>query len=302
MSPRAAGRAEPGHSELMATARTTLSPSLRDPQLFYPSLGHQDALERLRHSAVPGSLVVVSGEEGIGKSLLLSVLLDALSLSIAPLVVNDPAAIRPDTRFLRSLIELTNGAARGRTGLELTSEFMERVRGIKSQGRMVSILVDDAHRLSSSQLEILRTLLSSASASHPVNMVLFGEPELLDKIGRKRHLAGRVTMHHALNPLNPDDALAMLNHRLNDAGIGDAALLFTAGALESLYTLSRGNPGSMFTLADRAFAAALLTNRIQVDAQLLQHAAEGLFDADHQIRLPFGEEPMAGGTQPLTSS
>ena len=120
----AAGRAEQGDVGLMATAKAIVSPSIHDPRLFYPSLGHQDALERLRYRAIPGSLIVVSGDEGIGKSLLLAVLLDTLSGSVAPMVVNDPSQDRPDTRFLRSLIELADGSPFGRTGLVLTSELM----------------------------------------------------------------------------------------------------------------------------------------------------------------------------------
>jgi type II secretory pathway predicted ATPase ExeA len=229
------------------------------------------------------------------------VLLDTLSAPVTPVVIDDPARIRPDTRFLRSLVELTGGAPHGRTGLELTAEFMDRVAAVQNEGRMVSILVDDAHRLSSSQLEILRTLLSSAGPSHPVNVVLFGEPDLVDKIGRKRRLADRLTMHHTLNPLNRDDALAMLDHRLNHAGIDPATRLFTTGALEMLYTRSRGNPGSMFTLAGRALAAADAGGHRQIDTPQLQEIAGPRAGADRQIRLPFGEDALTGDTQPAGS-
>ncbi|CAN5731889.1 N/A [soil metagenome] len=300
MSPRAAGRAVPGPLDLLAAARAIVSPSINDPRLFYSSLGHQDALERLRYSAIPGSLTVVSGEEGIGKSLLLAVLLDTLSTTIAPVVVNDPDQVRPDTRFLRSLVELAGGTTRGRTGLELTSEFMDRVRAIQGQGRMVSILVDDAHRLSSSQLEILRALLSSASMAQPVNVVVFGEPELLDKIGRKRRLAERVTMHHSLNPLNPDDALASLNHRLNEAGT-DAAALFTTAALAALYTRSSGNPGAMFVLAEQMLSAAIEANLDKIDAPLLREIGGGNAGNIPQVRLPLSEEIVTGDAQPAGS-
>jgi len=290
----AAGRAEQGDVGLMATAKAIVSPSIHDPRLFYPSLGHQDA--------IPGSLIVVSGDEGIGNLLLLAVLLDTPSGSVAPMVVNDPSQDRPDTRFLRSLIELADGSPFGRTGLVLTSELMNLLGAIHARGRMAAILIDDAHRLSGSQLEILRTLLSSASASQPVHVVLFGEPELIEKISRKRRLAERVTMHHSLNPLNPDDALAMFNHRLNHAGIDDAASLFTAAALETLYTRSRGNPRSMFVLAERSLSAAIEANLDQIDAPLVQALAGARIGAEQHTRLPLGKEALAGDTQPPAGS
>jgi len=127
-----------------------------------------------------------------------------------------------------------------------------------------------------------------------VNVVVFGEPELLDKIGRKRRLAERVTMHHSLNPLNPDDALASLNHRLNEAGT-DAA------ALAALYTRSSGNPGAMFVLAEQMLSAAIEANLDKIDAPLLREIAGGNAGDIPQVRLPLSEEIVTGNAQPAGS-
>ena len=68
------------------------------------------------------------------------------------------------------------------------------------------LVIDEGQNLSGSHLEILRTFLSFETPTQKlIDIVIFAQPELEEKILRKRNLAQRVGMDHKLNPLNRRD-------------------------------------------------------------------------------------------------
>ena len=80
---------------------------------------------------------------------------------------------------------------------------------------MPLLVIDEGQNLSGSHLEILRTFLSFETPTQKlIDVVIFAQPELEEKILRKRNLAQRVGMDHKLNPLNRRDTAAMIAHRL----------------------------------------------------------------------------------------
>jgi type II secretory pathway predicted ATPase ExeA len=274
----------------LARVRDAFALDGRDPRLFLPPAGDRDLLERLRQGRAPGTLVVVTGAPGTGKTLLLHALVAALPVTAAAIIVPDPEAARTDTRFLRMLIERAGGTPHGRTGLELTTELLERIAAIGEEGRTATVLIDDAHRLSGSQLEIVRTLLTAAGGRHPLDVVLFGEPEMLDKIARKRRLAERVTLRHELGALSVQDGAALLDHRLASAGL-DPEQIFAPGAREAIQALGEGNPGQMLRIARAGAASAVMLGSGRIDTTIIERAARGRIEdpLPREAQLPLFE-------------
>ena len=102
-------------------------PAARAIELFYPSLGHSDCIERLEDASRNGGLSVVVGDTGLGKSLLLDVCLDDLALRHTVVVVRDPHEVRTDTQLLKAIITQAGAKPSGRSGIAMMGDLDELV-------------------------------------------------------------------------------------------------------------------------------------------------------------------------------
>ncbi len=241
-----------------------------DAELFYPALGHEDCLERLRLTVALGmGLGIVTGETGFGKSTVRAKLLDEIAhhpgLTIAP--IDDPTACRTDVLFLRRIMGQIELAGIGRTGLDLTTALLRDLAARRAGGEHVLLVIDDAHGLASNQLDVLRTLVAAETPA-PLTVLLFGEPELMEKVARKRNLAQRAAMTHALNPLNRRDTAGLIAHRLTAVGLADGQEVFTAEAIDELHVATGGVPAGIVRLAAVAMDAAVASGTQTVDGEL----------------------------------
>ena len=241
-----------------------------DRSTWYASLGQEDCLERLLLAVEDGGCSVVYGEAGYGKSSVKLALLREAHRPGAFAIgrIDDPRACRTDVQFLRALLEQFGVAASGRTALDLTTDLLRALQALAGDGRRALLVVDDGHHLSGSQLELLRTALS---ASPTLSVAIFAEPELAEKIGRKRALAQRVTMEHTLNPLNRRDTAGLVVHRLG----GDEAIGATDEALTAIHAHTGGVPRAIVDLCARCRAAATAWGRAEIDRELVAAAIAG---------------------------
>lgn len=241
-----------------------------DAELFYPALGHEDCLERLRLTVALGlGLGIVTGETGYGTSTVRAALLDEIGhhpgLTIAP--IDDPTACRTDVLFLRRIMGLIGLAGIGRTGLDLTTALLRDLAARRDAGEHVLLVIDIAHGLASNQLDVLRTLVAAESPA-PLTVLLFGEPELTEKVARKRNLAQRAAMTHTLNPLNRRDTAGLIGHRLTVAGLAEGTELFTAEAIDGIHVATGGVPAGIVALAAAAMDAAVAAGATIIDGDL----------------------------------
>lgn len=286
----------------LAQAGLTVDPFRPEPDVafFYPSLGHRDCLERLGDAIrLGGGLGLVTGDAGLGKTMLLQALLRDISAEaeVTTIVIDESADARTDIQLLRAMLVALEVEPRGRTGLELSSELNQQIAMHARENRPIRILIDDAHLLTSSQLELLRSLLSFAPAPESLGIILFGEPALREKVDRKRNLAQRVIARHTLNPVNRRDLAHLIEHRLATAGYpSDAPALFTSEAMAVLYRRSGGAPGATVGLARTCLAAAALLGRNQIDATIAQSAERQSLNGQMQARLPFHLNDMTGAS------
>ena len=245
-----------------------------DPAMFFRTLGHEDCYERLKLAIrLQRGLAVIIGDVGYGKTTIKVALLQELQRDGAAFdigIVNNPRDCRTDVQFLRSVLGQFGVAATGRTGLDLTTEFLRYLEAMHLARCKVLLVIDEGQNLAGSQLEILRTFLSFETPTEKlINVVIFAQPELEEKIVRKRNLAQRVGMDHKLNPLNRRDTAGLIAHRLAVAGHpAGAPPLFTDEAIDVVHERSQGIPRAITTFCADCLVEAAFLEHDRVDGAL----------------------------------
>jgi len=171
------------------------------------------------------------------------------------------------------------------------------------------LLIDEAQNLSDDGLEVLRLLLNFQIPQRKLlNLVLFGQTELEERILGRANFADRVDRYIRLEGLDGGGSIALIEHRLVKAGKSPAARIFTSDALETLIAAGDGLPrrlanivrGAMGEAAERSaeivnvdhVAAALRARRIPIP---VRSPAPEPRPAEPLDRRPIPEpEPVAG--------
>lgn len=226
-----------------------------DTSFFFPALPHQDAHETLLFALSAGEgFLVVEGEVGTGKTLLLRRLLNTLPEQCVAAFVPNPGL---DPRGLYAAIAIEFGLpAKG--GSEVLMHRLERhFIALAQQDKQPVVLVDEAQALPADTLEAVRLLTNMETEKRKLlQVVLFGQPELMARLREKstRQILTRISFHARLRPLDRLEVAAYVQHRLKVAGSGDR--LFTRWAQFSLWRVSRGLPRLLNIVAAKAMMLA----------------------------------------------
>ena len=193
-----------------------------DPTYFVSTRRHNEALAALhygirRHKG----FVVVTGEVGTGKTLLLRCLLRLLkeSKDIAYAYLFN-SRLSP-AEFLQYVLSDFGLPASGKNKSELLLDLGQFLVSRGSKGLTTVLIVDEAHHLSEELLEEVRLLSNLETTDDKLlQIVLVGQPELdqkLDSIGL-RQLKQRIALRAQLGPLDANETKEYIEHRLRVAG------------------------------------------------------------------------------------
>jgi type II secretory pathway predicted ATPase ExeA len=239
----------------------------RDPFLdtadpyFYCEFGAlRKAKERL-YASVDASrgLTVILGDPGTGKTSLSGALEQELLADdrVVLAKILDPA-FATEIEFLIAIGRVFGLALPPRSSAALKNAlknfFFETAILEK---RTLVLTIDEAQNLSEENLEALRLLLNYHVPQRKLlNILLFGQSELADRIRAKGNLEDRVDGWIRLERLDPGMASAVLDFRLSKAGLAPERQCFTPDARRLMVEATDGLPRRLTMLAHAAMQEA----------------------------------------------
>lgn len=250
-----------------------------DTEFFYQSVTHREALDVLLVAIRSGDgFIKVTGEVGTGKTLICRKLLDALEAEFDTVYIPNPH-MRSEALYESVLLELGRGKCKPRE--DLLATINQRLIENARSGRGCVILLDEAQSIPDESLEAIRLLSNLETGKQKlVQIVLFGQPELDDRLARNnlRQLRQRIMHHYQLQPLSRDSIGLYLEHRIRLAGYRGPEL-FDQSARLRLYKFSKGIPRLINVLCNKALMLSYSSGEFYVRGKHIEAAA-----ADSQLQ------------------
>jgi general secretion pathway protein A len=223
-----------------------------DADVYYPCETHQGALLKLQYAIENRrEAALLAGPAGVGKTLLVRLLMQQLSESFAPRVhVVFPRLSTSD--LLAWLASELTGVEGGPSQPDHVSvrNVEKSLSANAAAGKHAVIFLDYAHDLAvSGAFETIRLLMNFGSSGDPaVTFVLLGQLSLLAAIDRFPGLEERMAVKCLLRPLTLEETISYVTHRLTAAGATRG--IFQESALEAIYHLTGGVPRKINRLCD----------------------------------------------------
>jgi general secretion pathway protein A len=251
-----------------------------DPFFFYPTQRHTEALANLTYGVLHRKgFVVVTGEVGTGKTLLVRCLLESLSKhDVAFAYVYNPIISVPE--FFVHLVDDFGLPSAAYTKSQALSRLNNYLMKRLNKDLTTALVVDEAQLLSLELLEEIRLLTNLETTKHKLlQIVLVGQPELDQKLDSQqlRQLKQRIGLRCALKPLNSDELKGYIVARLHLAGANSrAASIFPDETIAFIYNFSRGIPRLVNTLCENSLLLGFWHTQRQISWEIVLEVATDL--------------------------
>jgi general secretion pathway protein A len=248
-----------------------------DPRFVFLSKNHREAFAHLLYGIDNrAGFIALTGEVGSGKTTVLRALLNNLNADRhrSALIFNPTLSPSALIESINREFGLTAPVSPGAGVLDVLNSFLLQQN---AEGRTVVLVIDEAQNLEARVLEQIR-LISNLETDRDklIQIVLSGQPELLQILSRNemRQLNQRITVRAQLQPMDFEDTVAYINHRIRVAG-RRGSVIFSRGALKRIYKYSRGYPRLINAACDRALLAGYTRDEARITPRI---AKEGIDD------------------------
>ncbi|MFC1726323.1 ExeA family protein [candidate division KSB1 bacterium] len=245
-----------------------------DPVFFYHSREHKECLNRLEiNIRLRRGLSVILGDIGMGKTTISRLMIQKFAAEKANFLVRlilDPT-FKSEYEFLKNLAESFGIDSSARSSFEYKNILQNFLfeKGVKEK-KIIVLIIDEGQKLTPTYIEVLRTLLNYETNEFKLlQLVIFAQPEFLQKMKRQQNFLDRVSLGYVINPLNEEDTKGLIKFRLEKAGLDNNKVLFTDAAMRLIHIHSQGFPRKITNFAHNSLIAMLRDDRKIIDEKFI---------------------------------
>ncbi|MDH5648670.1 MAG: AAA family ATPase [Gammaproteobacteria bacterium] len=248
-----------------------------DTDYLYLSNSHARAAAYMDYSVWnQEGFVVITGEVGVGKTLLVHKLLSELTSNVVVAKVFQTQL--NEVEFLQAMLVeygLNPFNAKKVELMDMLNTFLINCYG---ESKQAVLLVDDAQNLDFKVLEEIRMLSNLEIKNEKIlHIILVGQPELARTLEQPEleQLMQRVRLRFHISPLTRAEAKDYILHRLRIAGSGGREI-FEEDTFDIIHKYSGGLPRLINTLCDTALTCAFADDNTSVTKEIVSTAISEL--------------------------
>ena len=248
-----------------------------DPRFLYLALGHWKALSSMMTGIKDKKrLIVITGEVGVGKTILIHALLKDLTEKIKTAFIFNPKLdFKNLLKTILQDLEIPSGG-REENVSSLMLQFNNYLQERLARDEIVTVIIDESQGLEEKVLEeVLKLATLDIPAAKALQVLLVGQPELEEKLNspKLRHWKEKIAIRGQVRPLTREEGRGYIRHRLKLAG-RSVAEVFTSGAVNRIWEFARGIPRVINLICDRALLIGYTNSSPMIDSQIADQAIQ----------------------------
>ena len=242
---------------------------------YYPSEIHQGALVKLKYTVENRrGGAALSGASGLGKSILVDMLLRNLPEAYRPrvhIVFPQMPADQLVAYLTAQVAGLANPPGSISESVTILREFLATNT---ADGNHAVIVIDEAHLLRDAEtLETIRLLLNFETDGVPeLSLILSGQPSMLTQLERTSGLGDRIGVRTLLRPFSQEETASYISHRMTAAGA--VQTIFEPGAADLIHEFTRGVPRNINSVCDLALLIGFAEEKESISAEVIESVSQ----------------------------
>ncbi len=250
-----------------------------DPAFLFESKSYSRAIAWMSYAIEQREMGMVIGEVGSGKTLLSRNLVDSLDAENHRIAWIINPQLSPGN-FLKEVYQQLFDDKPKFFKRDVLKQLGEGLTELYLKDTFPVIIIDEAQSIPTKAVFDEIRLLNNfqTDKQNLVSIILLGQPELEKRMRHSayRALVQRFRFTTKLEPLNPDETAAYLQHRLEKAGYKKGQPLFSQDAAKRIFLLTGGYPRPVNHLATLSLMSAMENDQNQILPEMVDEASKGI--------------------------
>jgi len=248
-----------------------------DPECIHLTHQHAEVIRGLAYGILERKgYLVLTAEAGMGKTTALRTLSNLLAESdVVSCIIFSPTLTASEFLELALLnFGFRNIPASKAQRIKLLEGFLFKS---DEEGKIIALIVDEAHQLSPEALEEIRLLGNFETDRKLLQIVLAGQNQLNEKLNLPElwQLKQRVTLRLSLKRLDREAVDEFIRFRWGLAG-GEEPIPFSPAAVDAIASWSNGVPRLINAICDHALLVAFSESVRSIGVETVREACKDL--------------------------